>query len=142
MGITAVRPGDHPARTGAFGPDAGVGTPEVTVRIYRVARPAGFSNDGPGRGLHNAQLAFELRHLGREHGTDRLHCLRSPVGMPLDVLWAFDLIELKGERSAARSAGCAQDNPGRRAGARGAGLRLNEHLYIMPANSGSGGIVS
>ena len=84
MGITAVRPGDHPARTGAFGPDAGVGPPEVTVRIYRVARPAGFSNDGPGRGLHNAQLAFELRHLGREHGTDRLHCLRSPVGMPPD----------------------------------------------------------
>jgi len=57
-----------------------LGPPEVTVRIYRVARPAGFSNDGPGRGLHNAQLAFELRHLGREHGTDRLHCLRSPVG--------------------------------------------------------------
>ena len=84
MGITAVRPGDHPARTGAFGPDAGVGPPEVTVRIYRVARPAGFSNDGPGRGLHNAQLAFELRHLGREHGTDRLHCLRSPVAMPLE----------------------------------------------------------
>ena len=39
---------------------------------------------GSGRGLHNSQLAFELRHLGREHGTDRLHCLRSPVGMPLD----------------------------------------------------------
>jgi hypothetical protein len=50
----------------------------------RVTRPAGFSNDEPGRGLHDAQLAFELRHLGREHGTDRLHCLRSPVGMPLD----------------------------------------------------------
>jgi hypothetical protein len=56
-----------------------LGPPEVTVRIYRVARPAGFSNDGPGRGLHNAQLAFELRHLGREHGTDRLHFLRSQM---------------------------------------------------------------
>ena len=50
----------------------------------RTSRPAGFSNDGPGRGLHNSQPALELRHLGREHGTDRLHCLRSPVGMPLD----------------------------------------------------------
>jgi hypothetical protein len=39
-------------------------------------------------------------------------------------MWAFDLIELKGERSAARSAGCAQDNPGRRAGARGTGAAV------------------
>jgi hypothetical protein len=49
-------------------------------------RWVGFAVDATRRdpGLPNAQLAFELRHLGGEHGTDRLHCLRSPVGMPLD----------------------------------------------------------
>jgi hypothetical protein len=41
------------------------------------------------RPLPNAQLAFELLHLGGERGTDRLHCLRSPVAMPLDCRRIF-----------------------------------------------------
>jgi hypothetical protein len=55
------------------------------------------------RPLPNAQLAFELLHLGRERGTDRLHCLRSRVGIALDGrAYLLDVLPAASTSSASR----------------------------------------
>jgi hypothetical protein len=62
------------------------------VSLLALADEVSIASRSRHRPLPNAQLAFELRHLGGEHGTDRLHCLRSPVAMSLDMV-TVELIE-------------------------------------------------